>query len=41
VRPSRDEIASCGLLFDPEALLVHEPRVLLDARFLGALHAEL
>ena len=35
------ESASHGLLFDPEALLVREPRVLLDPRFLGALHAEL
>ncbi len=33
--------AAPGLLFDPEALLVREPRVLLDPRFLGALHAEL
>ena len=37
---SREPQAS-ELLFDPEALLVREPRVLLDARFLGALHAEL
>jgi hypothetical protein len=37
---SRETQAS-ELLFDPEALLVREPRVLLDARFLGALHAEL
>ena len=37
----RAEAAAPGLLFDPEALLVREPRVLLDPRFLGALHAEL
>ena len=35
------ESSAPGLLFDPEALLVREPRVLLDPRFLGALHAEL
>lgn len=33
--------AAPKLLFDPEALLVREPRVLLDPRFLGALHLEL
>ena len=38
---SRAESVAPGLLFDPEALLVREPRVLLDPRFLGALHAEL
>jgi hypothetical protein len=37
----RSEAAAPGLLFDPDALLVREPRVLLDPRFLGALHAEL
>lgn len=37
----RSEGTADGLLFDPEALLVREPRVLLDPRFLGALHAEL
>jgi hypothetical protein len=41
VESSGSEGASRGLLFDPEALLVREPRVLLDPRFLGALHAEL
>ncbi len=35
------EPAAPALLFDPAALLVREPRVLLDPRFLGALHAEL
>ncbi len=35
------EADASALLFDPEALLVREPRVLLDPRFLGALHAEL
>ena len=35
------EAGASELLFDPEALLVREPRVLLDPRFLGALHAEL
>jgi anti-anti-sigma regulatory factor len=33
--------AASELIFDPEALLVREPRVLLDPRFLGALHLEL
>jgi len=33
--------AAPKLIFDPEALLVREPRVLLDPRFLGALHLEL
>jgi hypothetical protein len=41
VKTPRAEPAASGLLFDPEALLVREPRVLLDPRFLGALHAEL
>jgi hypothetical protein len=41
VRPGRSPGETQGLLFDPEALLVREPRVLLDPRFLGALHAEL
>jgi hypothetical protein len=41
VKPASLESAAAGLLFDPEALLVREPRVLLDPRFLGALHAEL
>jgi len=41
VASPRSEAESPGLLFDPEALLVREPRVLLDPRFLGALHAEL
>lgn len=41
VKPTSSESAASGLLFDPEALLVREPRVLLDPRFLGALHAEL
>lgn len=39
--PADDREAVGDLLFDPEALLVREPRVLLDPRFLGALHAEL
>ncbi len=30
-----------GLGFDPEAILVQEPRVVLDRRFLAALHREL
>ena len=41
MKATRGESAAPGLLFDPEALLVREPRVLLDPRFLGALHAEL
>jgi hypothetical protein len=41
VKSSHAEAKAPGLLFDPEALLVREPRVLLDPRFLGALHAEL
>ena len=41
MKASRTEAKAPGLLFDPEALLVREPRVLLDPRFLGALHAEL
>jgi hypothetical protein len=41
VKSTRSDSAAPGLLFDPEALLVREPRVLLDPRFLGALHAEL
>ena len=41
MKPASLESGVPGLLFDPEALLVREPRVLLDPRFLGALHAEL
>ncbi len=41
VKSASAESAASALLFDPEALLVREPRVLLDPRFLGALHAEL
>jgi hypothetical protein len=41
VKSTPSEPAASALLFDPEALLVREPRVLLDPRFLGALHAEL
>jgi len=41
VKPASPPSQDPALLFDPEALLVREPRVLLDPRFLGALHAEL
>ncbi len=30
-----------GIGFDPESVLVREPRILLETQFLGALHAEL
>jgi hypothetical protein len=41
VKHASDASPAPELLFDPDALLVREPRVLLDPRFLGALHVEL